>query len=507
MFSKNIWFIVLAVLFYSGCGGPVAERDDGLVRVALQADATTMDPHAAADAGSMRILENLHSTLFRFTEVYGETEPYLVREHQIREDGRLHEFLLHENVVFHSGRPLTAEDAVFSLNRIREDGVRGQQLGPIEDIEVQDTHRFRIRLSAPFTPLIPALAHPMNAILDRAAVEEAGDETRFEELQAGAGPFRLVEWRRGRHARLGAFENYFIPGLPRLREIVYRPIPDATAANTALRRGEVDLLLDLNPRDIDRLQTHDGITVEQVPGTFWEYIGLNTAAAPLDNPDVRKAIAHAVDRDALARMVKFGHAQPLTGGHIPPNHPAHLDEKIFPAQNIDRTKALLAEAGHPDGFDITILVGSDFDYQVNAAQVLRQQLAEVGINVSVQALETGVFFNRLGNGDFEMTVVGWLGFVDADEWTFDLFHSTGAFNQQNFSDPGVDQLLERGRTLPDGEERWDVYREAQRRVATLAPMVFLYLNDRAAAFADGLTGFDVHPTLTTLSLREAHWGE
>lgn len=507
MFRKCIWFIVPAVFIVFGCGGPVAERDTGVVRVALQADATTLDPHAAADAGSMRILENLHSTLFRYTEVYGETEPYLVREHYIRDDGTTHEFLLRDNVVFHSGRPLTAADAVFSLERIRGDGVRGQQLGPIKDIEALDTHRFRIRLSEPFTPLIPALAHPMNAILDRAALDKAGDKTRFEELHAGAGPFRLVEWRRGRHARMEAFEDYFLPDLPRLRQIVYRPIPDATAATTALRRGEIDLLLDLNPRDIDRLQARDGIIVEQVPGTFWEYIGLNTAAAPLDRPEVRKAIAHAVDREALARMVKFGHAQPLTGGHIPPNHPAHLDEALFPEPNPGRARALLEEAGYSDGFEISLLVGSDFDYQVNAAQVLRQQLAEVGIRVSVQALETGVFFSRLGDGDFEMTVVGWLGFVDADEWTFDLFHSSGAFNQQNFSDPGVDRLLERGRALPDGEERWKIYREAQRRTATLAPMVFLYLNDRAAAFADGLTGFDVHPTLTTLSLREAHWEE
>lgn len=471
--------------------------------VALQADATTLDPHAANDAGALRMLENIHSTLYRHTETYGEIEPYLAEDSEVSEDGKTYTFRLREGVRFHSGRDLTAEDVVWSLRRIREEGVRSEQLEPVESMEAVDERTVRLTLSAPHTPLLTALAHPMAAIMDREAVEAA--DGRFDQLDAGSGPYRLVSWRRGRQLELEAFPEYHEEGVPRVPRLVYRPIPDATAATTALRTGDVDLILDLNPRDIQRLEDIPGVSVVSAPGTFWEYIGLNTAEAPFDDPRVRQAIAHAIDREALARMVKFGHATPITGGHIPAHHPAHLDEEFYPSRDLGRARALLEEAGITDTLRVTCIVGSDFDYQVNAAQVIKQQLLEVDIDVTVAPLESGVFFSRLGQQDFEMTVVGWLGFVDADEWTYDLFHSRGAFNQQGYENEEVDALLESARREPDGESRLEMYREVQRIVAKDAPMVFLYLTDRATALAEEIEGFDPHPTLTTLSLRRAGW--
>lgn len=503
---QSVLCCVLLVLGLSSCGGGGGvERDASRVVVALQSDATTLDPHSAADAGSMRMIENLYSTLFRYTENYGEVEPDVVREMERSEEGTVYTFFLREDVRFHSGRRMTAEDVKWSLERIREEGIRAQQFEAVESMEVVDAHTLRVTLSEPYTPFLTALAHPMNAILDREAVEAAGD--RFDQAAAGSGPFRLAEWRRGQRIRLEAFEDYFLEGLPKLREIEFRPVPDATSANTALRNGEIDVILDLNPREINRLASAAGITVRSVPGTFWEYIGLNTQVAPLEDVRVRQAIAHAVDREALARMIKFGHAEPIRGGHIPETHPAHWLEAVYPERDVEKARALLAEAGITETLELSCLVGSDFDYQVNAAQVIKQQLLDIDIDVTVESLESGVFFSRLGAHDFEMTVVGWLGFVDADEWTYDLFHSEGAYNQQGFSHAEVDRLLEGGRREADEARRMALYREAQEIIAREAPMVFLYWNDRAAAYAEGLKGFDVHPTLTTLSLRAAYWTE
>ena len=502
----SLFSVVLLVFGFSGCGGGgPAERDRLRVVVALQSDATTLDPHAASDAGSMRMIENLYSTLFRYTETYGEVEPDVVTSYERSGDGRVYTFSLREDVRFGSGRRMTAADVKWSLERIREEGIRARQFEAVAEMEAVDDHTLRVTLSEPSAPFLTALAHPMNAIMDREAVEAAGG--RFDQLDAGSGPFRLVEWRRGQQMRLEAFEDYFLADTPVLREVIFRPIPDATSANTALRNGEIDVILDLNPREINRLDSVPGIVVRSVPGTFWEYLGLNTRIEPLDDVRVRRAIAHAVDRDALARMVKFGHARPLTGGHIPENHPAHLEEEIYPERNVEKARALLAEAGISGTLRLTCLVGSDFDYQVNAAQVIKQQLLEIDVDLTVEALESGVFFSRLGAHEFEMTLVGWLGFVDADEWTYDLFHSEGPYNQQRFSHPEVDRLLEAGRRETDEAARMDLYREAQALIAREAPMVFLYVNDRAAAYAEGLQGFDVHPTLTTLSLRETNWAD
>ena len=501
---KNILHLIcvsaLSAILYTGCGQR-AERTPGELIVALQADAATLDPHAAADAAAMRMLENVYSALYRHSSVYGEIEPDLVHDTEISEDGLVYTFHLREDVRFHSGRPLDADDVVWSLNRIREEGMRADQLDAIDEIEAADAHTVRVTLHRPHAPLRTALAHPMSAILDREALEDA--DNRFDRAQAGSGPFRLVEWRRGRHLILEANDAYYEEGLPKLNRIIFRPVSDATAANTALRNGEIDLILDLNPREISRLQEVEGITVRTKPGTFWEYIGLNTRVPPLDDPRVRQAIAHAIDRDALAEMVKFGHATPLTGGHIPDIHPAHTDLELYPARDLATARTLLAEAGFGDGLHLTCIVGSEFDYQVQAAQVIKQQLLDVGIDVTVNALESGIFFNRLGDKDFEMSVVGWLGFVDADEWTRDLFHTRGAYNQQQYSNPEVDSLLDRAREEADFDTRMALYREAQEMIAQEAPMVFLYINDLAAAHTDALRDFELHPTLTTLSLRKA----
>ena len=126
----------------------------------------------------------------------------------------------------------------------------------------------------------------------------------------------------------------------------------------------------------------------------------------------------------------------------------------------------------------------------------------MGIDVKVSAQESGIFFDALGKGDFDMTVVGWLGFVDPDEFTYNLFHTGAPWNQQGYSNEQVDALLERGRTVGDREERKKIYRQALKIIAEEAPMVFLYVNERTAALNGTVKGFDVHPTVTTLSLEE-----
>src|SRR5690606_30178693 len=163
------------------------------------------------------------------------------------------------------------------------------------------------------------------------------------------GPFALVEWRKNRHLKLKKHHGYHVEGRPYLDEVIFRPIPDETARTTALRNGEVHLVLDLPAKDIEIVKNASGVVIQSVPGTFWEYIGLNTSRAPLDDVRVRQAIAHAIDREALNRIIKLGHATPVDGGHIPPNHWAYAaDLRPYAKRDVDRAKQLLAEAGHGD---------------------------------------------------------------------------------------------------------------------------------------------------------------
>ncbi len=480
-----------------------ARRAAGELHVALQDDGKTLDPHRAADAASMHLIENLYSTLLRYAPAYGEVEPDLAAHHEISADGLTYTFRLRPGATFHSGRPVTADDVVFSLRRIVEAEVRAAQLAAVKEFTAPDPHTVVLRLSEPSAPLLTYLAHPMNAIVDPAVIDASGG--RLDRADAGSGPFRLVEWRKDQHLVMDRHANYHRRGLPRLSRVVFLPMSDPTARTTALRNREVDLVLDVTPSEMRVLRSASGVATDSVPGTFWEYLGLNQSRTPLDDVRVCRAIAWAVDRPSLNNVVKLGGATVLDGGHVPPGHWAHAGLHLYRRRDVPRAKQLLAEAGVRAGLKLVLKVGSAFPYQVAAAQMVKQQLRDVGLDVQLLAQESGVFFDALGRKDFDLTICGWVGFVDPDEWTFDLFHSGGKWNQQAYANKAVDALLARGRATADREARRAIYRDVQRIVADEAPMVFLYASEQASARLPDVAGFVTHPTASTIFLRDTYF--
>ncbi len=477
-------------------------RHAGELSVALQSDGKTLDPHAASDAASMRLIENMYSTLMRYTRRYGEVEPDLAESYEISPDQKRYTFHLRHGVRFHtSGRELDAADVKYSIERIRKKKIRADQFAAVGRIETPDRYTVVLELSRPFAPLLTYLAYPMNAIVDRRLMQDKGEGV-LRRHDAGSGPFRMVEWKKDDHLTLERDPHYYVPGLPRVQRLVYRPIADENARTTALRTGEIDIELDVPPRDVAELRRDPAISVDSVPGTFWEYIGLNTRRPPFDDVRVRQAVAWAVDRKLVDKLVKLGRATVLDGGNIPPSHWAYAGLHLYPHRDVARAKRLLAQAGHAGGFSTTLKVGSSFPYQVNAAQVIKQELRDIDIRVHIAMQESGLLFDSLGRHDFDMDVVGWVGFVDPDEWTYNLFHTGGKYNQQGYSNPELDKLLELGREVGDRQRRKAIYTKVQRIVATDAPMVFLYDNSQISAARRRVQGFFVHPTASTIFLRD-----
>lgn len=469
-------------------------------------DAKSLDPHTVTDAASMRMIENMYSTLLRYGDYERmELEPDLAESVEVSDDYLTYTITLVDNATFHSGRPVIAEDVKYSLERIRDQGVRAGHLRNVGSIDTPDEHTVILHLREPTAALETYLAHPMNAIVDRTIVE--ANDGQLLNVDAGSGPYQLAEWQRGQRLLLQRHDGYHVPDRPIIDHVVFRPMPDETARSTAIRTGEVHILHEVPNKDRAILEQADGVRVVSAPGTFWEYIGLNCRRPPLDDVRVRQAIAWAVDRDQLNRAIKFGQATVLTGGHIPPNHWAYAGLDLYPAPDPDKARQLLADAGHADGIEIEMVVDSSIDYQVRAAEMVKQQLAAVGIDVNLRGLEPGVFYDRLNNREFEATLVGWLGFVDPDEWVADLFRSDGQYNQQGYANEQVDELIEQAARTHDRDERRELYRDIQQQVATDAPMVFLYINPHTTAIRDNISGYRVHPTGTTLSIRDTRFGD
>ena len=484
-------------------GSAMAEEKTGLI-VAIQSDPSGLDPHSVTDRAAGIVIENLYNSLFTYTENYGEAVPSLAESCEVSEDGLEYTLKLHEGVKFHSGNEMTAADVKFSLERVIEAGVRASQLDKISSIETPDDYTVVITLESQFAPFLTYLANPLNAIVDQKVVEENdGDITSVD---AGSGPFKLSAWNVGTNVELEAFDEYWEEGKPVVSTLELRTLSDETARATALRNGEIDMIIDATDIELAVLNNAPGVVLETIPGTFWEYVGMNCESEALKDAKVRQAIAYAIDRNAINMAVKMGNATVLAEADVPPTHEYYGGDELYGARDVDKAKELLAEAGVEEGsVTLNLTVGSDWQYQVDAATMVKQQLAEIGIECNISALESGVFFDGLNSGDFDLTVVGWSGFVDIDEYLYNLFTTDGAYNQQNYSNPEVDELLEKGRVTIDEAERKEIYKEAQLKIAEDAPMAFLYMNSFTVAMRDNVKGYTVHPTAATIFMKDVYF--
>ncbi len=486
-----------------------ARAQQKILRVAVQAEAKTLDPHLASDAASMRYLENMSCGLLRYDERYGNWQLDLAKELESSQDGLTYTFSLRE-AFFHNGRPISAIDVKKSIERIRRQAVRASHFQQVKSIEVLDERRLRITLHQAFPPFLVFLAHPMNAVIDIKAFELAPpSEGGF--TTSGCGAFRPIHWQKQGPFRLQRFEQHYRyqPSPKQAQLIEFLPLSDPGTRSSALRSGAIDLLLDVPLKDVETFRADPDITFKHASGSFWEYVGLNNHRPFLANARIRFALALAVDRQQLNRIVKFGLSQPLRAGPIPPQHWAGLPEAIFAQPNPEEAKAILRQEGFDFDHEFELLVGSDFSYQVDAAIVLKQQLRQIGVKLKIQSLESGLFFYRLNQGNFDLAIVGWLGFVDPDEWFYEIFRSQGKWNQQQYSNANFDQLIEKARTKLQRPERQRLYWQAQRLLVKEAPMIFLYMNANSVAYRSDLKGYQLHPTGQSRSLESvtrASWG-
>ena len=252
--KKRYWVLLLVIftMVLSGCQDPTqttsSENDEGgessssgeggTLTITDLSDAQSLDPHTVTDAASMRYIENMYNTLFRYkADAYGEVEGELVKDYKVSEDGKTYTFTLHEGVKFHNGDKLTSEDVKYSIERIIDSEVRKDQFSALESIETPSETEVVVTLSTPVAPFVTFLANPMNAIVNQTIVEE--NEGDLSNADAGSGAFQLVNWTKDQEMELEKFEDYFKEDLPYLDKVVWRSIPDETARSTAIRNGEV----------------------------------------------------------------------------------------------------------------------------------------------------------------------------------------------------------------------------------------------------------------------------
>lgn len=508
-FRNKLWLLLLASVFIvaacsnsgnNGNGGNDGSADGGdssVLVVANGADPVTFDIQATNDQATTRVARQIYDTLITQTNDL-ELEPGLATEWEEVEEN-LFEFKLREDVVFHNGEPFTAEDVEFTLCRAVDSPTIGHIVGSIDpdSIEVIDEHTIRVGTSDTFGPFLTHLAHPAVAMLNKEAVEEAGDDYGINTV-VGTGPFQFVEWVADTEVVTERFDDYW-GDAPELERIEFRTIADPSVRLIELESGSVDIAYDIAPSDIPTVEENDDLTLINTPNLGAEYLGLNSRNdTPLKDVKVRQAIAHAVDVEAIIKTVYMDVGSQMSG---PINELVFgFNEDLEPiSYDVDLAKELLAEAGYPDGgFSLSLYVGDNSQERIQVSQVVSEVLSEIGITVEVKQMEWGAFLDAAAVGEPDMFLLGWTTVTtDADYGLYPLFHSNSfgeAGNRTFYENERVDELLDLGRFTSDQDERLEYYHEVQEIIHEEVPWVFLQTRENVTGLSNRVHGFEHHPT-------------
>lgn len=448
-----------------------AQQSGGVLVAAWAQDPVGLDPHITSAYSSFQVLENVLDTLVTL-DPDQNVIPSLAESWEVSEDGLTWTFNLRDDVVFSNGRAMTAEDVVYTYTRLLapETGSgNAYLLAGVTDIAAPDDTTVTMTLEGPNPSLLGKLA--VNKSVGIIARESVEDGT-INISPIGTGPFVIADFQPGTRVLLERNAEYWQDGLPYLDAVELRIIPDESVRRTALISGDVDWAISVPPQSVTQLQGRDDIVVDTVPaGAYW-YIGVNTNREPLGDVRVRQAISYAINRDNLATAGAFGNAE-ATQDPIPSSSVWAFGYTPY-EQDLEQARALLAEAGYPDGFEIEVMPTTQYEESIRMSQVVQANLGAIGIDVSIRTLEWAEWLEVQGAGDYDTYICSWNGLVDPDDY-FYAQHKTGeVFNFTGYSNPTVDELLEEGRSTAEFEAREEIYAEINQIIVDEAPYIYIY---------------------------------
>ena len=454
--------LLLAVFCYQAMAAE-GKRGGALI-AAFSADPAGFDPVRGPSGMSHVVIEQVYSTLMDL-DADAKPHPGLAESFEISDDGLEYTFKLRTGVKFHNGDDVTADDVKFTFDRLRapDSGYSyGAQVETIESVDVIDSHTVRFKLSQRTGPFLIYMAFPGSSIVPKKVVESGHD---LNAQPIGSGPFKFVSYQPRTAIKFERNPDYYEQGKPYFDAMEYRIIADVTALTNAVLSGVVNFSNEIPPKDWKRVLATQGLSGKTIEGSRFYWLLPNNTKAPLDNAKVRQAIAHAIDRQAIVAGAFFGQATPIHGGVIPQwNWGYAADLQFFsPRADTDKAKALLAEAGYPDGFETTMTVASSFPAIMAMAPIIQANLQAAGIKAQLGSMEIPRYWDEVwSNSNFDITTMYWLSpLADPDDFVSNNYRCGMAINVQKYCSEAMDAVLAEALTAPTQEARKDVYRRMQ----------------------------------------------
>jgi peptide/nickel transport system substrate-binding protein len=495
MLKRKALFVNLSislVLFLAVSVSANEPKYGGTLVWRVGAETAAMDPHVANTLGSTQLLGNIYSTLLRYDEK-ANVVPHIAESWDISTDGLVYTLKLRNDVFFHNGRKLTSADIKYNIERMIDPATGSPRAGRfnlVKQIDIPDDYTVVFTLKDPFAPLLGNFADPNAMIVPREIVE---DES-IKKKAVGTGPFTIKEMVPGDYVLLEKNPNYFIKGQPYLDQLKLKLITENSAIAAAMRSKTIDgtVVWGAMYRFFEKMKN---IKVQDVPVFAWAMLEFNSSKPPFDNARLRLALAHAIDRQEIIDSVMLGNAE-ITAP-VPEGMGAYsADWKTLAGYEMDleKAKALLKEAGYPEGIKFELKTSTAYPPYVPTAQVIQSNLKKIGVQAEIIPLEWGAYIKDITNLDtWTACFHSFPSYTaDPDAYLYRWFHSQGAWNI-GFSDPVVDELLDLGRRITDVSSRQLIYRRAQARLAELAPAVYTWRTRVSYAMQPEVRGVTLTP--------------
>ncbi|WP_308642485.1 ABC transporter substrate-binding protein [Paenibacillus nuruki] len=523
--------MLTSILLLAGCTGnksattapeangteETAATGGGTLIVGRGGDSAALDPAIVTDGESLKIAQQVFDTLLDYKEGTTEVMPSLAESWTISEDALTYTFKLREGVKFHDGTDFNADAVVFNFERWSDTKSKykfegdsfdyyDSMFGPEEErviasVTATDPTTVVFKLNKPQAPFLQNLAMTCFGIASPKAIED--EKENFKSNPVGTGPFVFKEWKRSDSITLDKNPNYWQEGLPKMDQVIIRSIPDNTARYNALQNGEIDMMEDLSPDDLASLEANPALQKINRPPFNVAYLGFNTTKKPFDDPKVRVALNHAVDKQGLIDAFFAGQAEPAVNP-IPPTLWGYNKSVEDYPYDLAKAKQLLADAGYPNGIEQELTFYAmpvPRPYMPDGrkvAEVIQASFEQIGVKVKIESPEWATYLEDLKNGTKDdLFIIGWTGDNgDPDNFFYPLLDkdSIGGNNYSQYDSKEFHDLVVKAQQETDQAERSKLYEQAQVIVKKDAPWVPLVHSTPLLAAKAELKGYVPSPT-------------
>jgi len=460
-----------------------------VMRIAIGTSLARLDP-LLTTIGDEYIYNNLVFNGLTRMAADLSTQPDLAESWSFSDDLKRWTFRLHRGVKFHDGQEMTSADVVALFKRLLDPASAAPSRSNytmVSGVTAPDPYTVVFELSSPYGGFADILSDRQVKIVP------AGSAAQLASHPIGTGPFKFVSYTPGDRLILARNADYFEPGMPKLQGVELRIIPEISVKIAALEAGDIDVLWDLPLEQVKQLGGRSEVRVDSVPTASWDAAIMNNLIPPFNDPRVRLAFQMAVSKADVVDLTLFGQGAP-TISPIPPTHPFYAHDIAFPPVDPDGARKLLAEAGHPEGITIPIVVPVGRPVRERLGVTLQQLAKPGGFDLQVQRVPFSSYDAEV-SGKAPLYIDGYFARPTIDTSTYPFLHSGGSWNEKlwHYSDVGVDKALEAARLSGDLGVQKTQYIAMQTALNANPAGFFAYAVNFACAYRKSVGGVTTHP--------------